>query len=101
MECFSAIGALRGFHLASGSPDTESYGRGSGCPWVGGVFPGWGYRCGWGPPEDAQDRPVSSASPRVLDGMQGCQYRMTSYDQILVVRTSVQHMGYSCTTCGC
>ena len=28
-----------------------------------------------------QDRPVSGASPRVLDGMQGCPYRMTSYDQ--------------------
>ena len=28
-----------------------------------------------------QDRPVSGASPRVLDGMRGCQYRMTSYDQ--------------------
>ena len=28
-----------------------------------------------------QDRPVSGASPRVLDGMRGCQYCMTSYDQ--------------------
>ena len=28
-----------------------------------------------------QDRPTSGASPRVLDGMRGCQCRMTSYDQ--------------------
>ena len=28
-----------------------------------------------------QDRPVSGASPWVLDGMRGCQYRMTSYNQ--------------------
>ena len=64
---------------------------GGGCSWVGGVLPGWGYRGGWGPPGIArfvsggpfdvhQDRPVSGASPQVLDGMQGCQYRMTSHD---------------------
>ena len=34
-----------------------------------------------GPFDVHQDRPVSGASPRVLDGMRGCQYRMTSYDQ--------------------
>ena len=34
-----------------------------------------------GPFDVHQDRPVSGASPRVLDGMWGCQYRMTSYDQ--------------------
>ena len=28
-----------------------------------------------------QDRPDSGASPQILDGMQGCQYRMTSYDE--------------------
>ena len=28
-----------------------------------------------------QDRSASGTSPRVLDGMQGCQYRMTSYDE--------------------
>ena len=28
-----------------------------------------------------QDRPHSAASPRLLDGMQGCQFRMTSYDE--------------------
>ena len=28
-----------------------------------------------------QDRPHSGASPRLLDGMQGCQFRMTSYDE--------------------
>ena len=28
-----------------------------------------------------QDRSASGASPRVLDGMRGCQYRMTSYDE--------------------
>ena len=28
-----------------------------------------------------QDRQDSGASPRILDGMQGCQYRMTSYDE--------------------
>ena len=34
-----------------------------------------------GPFDVHQDRPVSGASPRVLDGMRGCQYRMTLYDQ--------------------
>ena len=34
-----------------------------------------------GPFDGHQDRPVSGASPRVLDGIRGCQYRMTSYDQ--------------------
>ena len=34
-----------------------------------------------GPFDVHQERPVSGASPRVLDGMRGCQYRMTSYDQ--------------------
>ena len=31
--------------------------------------------------QDRQDRQDSGASPRILDGMQGCQYRMTSYDE--------------------
>ena len=31
-----------------------------------------------GPFDVHQDRPVSGASPRVLDGMQGCHYRMMS-----------------------
>ena len=34
-----------------------------------------------GPFDVHQDRPTSGASPRVLDDMRGCQYRMTSYDQ--------------------
>ena len=34
-----------------------------------------------GPFDVHQDRPVSGATPRVLDGMRGCQYRMTSYNQ--------------------
>ena len=34
-----------------------------------------------GPFDVHQDRPVSGASPWVLHGMRGCQYRMTSYDQ--------------------
>ena len=34
-----------------------------------------------GPFDVHQDRTVSGASPRVLDGMRGCQYCMTSYDQ--------------------
>ena len=34
-----------------------------------------------GPFDVHQDRPVSGASQRVLYGMRGCQYRMTSYDQ--------------------
>ena len=34
-----------------------------------------------GPFDVHQDRPVSGASPRVLDGMRGCQYHMTSCDQ--------------------
>ena len=28
-----------------------------------------------------QDRPHSGASPRLLDGIQGCRFRMTSYDE--------------------
>ena len=34
-----------------------------------------------GPFDVHQDRPVSGTYPRVLDGMRGCQYHMTSYDQ--------------------
>ena len=34
-----------------------------------------------GPFDVHQDRPVAGTSPWVLDGMWGCQYRMTSYDQ--------------------
>ena len=34
-----------------------------------------------GPFDVLQDRPDSGASPRVLDGVRGCQYRMTSYDE--------------------
>ena len=34
-----------------------------------------------GPFDVHQDRSASGASPRVLDGMQGCQYRMASYDE--------------------
>ena len=34
-----------------------------------------------GPFDVLQDRPDSAASPRVLDGVRGCQYRMTSYDE--------------------
>ena len=34
-----------------------------------------------GPFDVLQDRLDSGASPRVLDGVRGCQYRMTSYDE--------------------
>ena len=34
-----------------------------------------------GPFDVLQDRPDSGASLRILDSMQGCQYRMTSYDE--------------------
>ena len=34
-----------------------------------------------GPFDVHQDRSASGASPQVLAGMQGCQYRMTSYDE--------------------
>ena len=34
-----------------------------------------------GPFDVLQDRPDCGASPRVLDGVRGCQYRMTSYDE--------------------
>ena len=34
-----------------------------------------------GPFDVHQDRPTSGASPWVLDGMRGCQYHMTSYNQ--------------------
>ena len=34
-----------------------------------------------GPFDVHQDHPHSGASPRILDGMQGCQFRMTSYDE--------------------
>ena len=44
-------------------------------------FPSGGTKMAGGPFDVDQDRPVSGASLRVLDGMWGCQYRMTSYDQ--------------------
>ena len=92
MECFIAVGGFRGFLFASGSPDTESDGRESGCPWDGVSSPagdtdmtGGHQRMPdlslEGPFDVHQDQPLSGASPRVLDGMRGCQYRMTSYDQ--------------------
>ena len=61
-------------------------GGGGGCSWVDGVLPGRGYQrlpdlSLEGPFDVHQEWPVSGASPRVLDGMRGCQYRMTSYDQ--------------------
>ena len=34
-----------------------------------------------GPFDAHQDRLASGASPQVLDGMRGCQYRMTLYDE--------------------
>ena len=34
-----------------------------------------------GPFDVLQDHQDSGASPRILDGMQGCQFRMTSYDE--------------------
>ena len=34
-----------------------------------------------GPFDVLRDRPDSGASPRMLDGVRGCQYRMTSYDE--------------------
>ena len=34
-----------------------------------------------GPFDVHQDRPYSGASPRLLDDVQGCQFRMTSYDE--------------------
>ena len=34
-----------------------------------------------GPFDVHQDRSASDVSPRVLDGMRGCQYRMTPYDE--------------------
>ena len=34
-----------------------------------------------GPFDVNQDQSMSGTSPRVLDGMRGCQYRMTLYDQ--------------------
>ena len=34
-----------------------------------------------GPFDVHQDRPHSGASLRLLDGVQGCQFRMTSYDE--------------------
>ena len=75
------------------APLTPSRMVGGGCSWVGSVsspagdtevagghqgLPDLSLE---GPFDVYQDRPVSGASPRVLDGMQGCQYRMTSYDQ--------------------
>ena len=50
LEYFPAVGTFCRVYHASGPPDTESDGGGSGCSWVGGVLPGWGYRGGWGPP---------------------------------------------------
>ena len=54
VEFFAAVGGVRGLPLPSGSPDTLLDGPGDGCPWVGCVFPGRGYRDGWKPPEDAR-----------------------------------------------
>ena len=34
-----------------------------------------------GPFDVHQDQSASGASPRVLDGMRGCQYRMTLYNE--------------------
>ena len=34
-----------------------------------------------GPFDVLQDHPDSGASPRILDGMPGCQYPLTSYDE--------------------
>ena len=92
MECFATGGGDRRFPFAAGSPDASSDGRGAVCPWVGCGLPNRGDRCGWGHPrmpdlsregpfDVHQDCSTSGASPRVLDGMRGCQYRMTSYDE--------------------
>ena len=90
MECFAAGGGVHGFPFASGSPDTSSDVRGEGCPWVGCAFPETDVVGGHprmpdlsreGPFDVHQDRSASGASPRVLDGMRGCQYRFTSCDE--------------------
>ena len=51
-----------------------------------------------GPFDVHQDRPTSGASPQMLDGMRGCQYRRI---RNLVVRISVPRMGPSYTTRSC
>ena len=91
MECFIAVGVFRGFHLpAPLTPSRMVEGvvvPGSGVPApAGGIDMAGGHQrmpdlSLEGPFDVHQDRPVSGASPRVLDGMRGCQYRMTLYDQ--------------------
>ena len=48
-----------------------------------------------------QDRPHSGASPRLLQGTQGCPFRMTSYDENTVDQILRQHMGSSSTIHAC
>ena len=94
MEHFPAVGTFRRVYHASGHPDTESDGGGGGVVVPGSVVSSpagdtevAGDHQGLpdlsleGPIDVHQDRPVSGASPRVLDGMQGCPYRMMSYGQ--------------------
>ena len=68
-----------GTHFSSGFPDPSS-------PHVGdsdvdGGCSGVPDLSREGPFDVHQDRLHSDASPRLLDGMQGCQLRMTSYDE--------------------
>ena len=44
-----------------------------------------------GPFDVHQAASESGASPRMLDSLLGCQYRMTSYDEDTNLRTSVRH----------
>ena len=79
---FGGGGGVSGLPFASSSPDPSSdeFVSSGGSDVAGGhsSMPDLSRE---GPFGVLQDRPNSGASPRILDGMQGCQYRITSYDE--------------------
>ena len=92
VECCTAGGGVRGFPFASDSLTPCRMVAGMVVPGsVVSSLPGDTDVAGGclgmpdlsleGPFDVHQDRFMPGASPRVLDGMRGCQYRMTSYDQ--------------------
>ena len=110
VEWFAAIGGVRGFPSASGSPDTSSDGRGDGRSWAGCVFPGRGYRFGWGRcltclwkalltfiRTDRRRVPLHGCW--IVCGVDSTAWRRMIKN--LVVRTLVPHMGSNYTTRGC
>ena len=92
MECFAAGGGDCGFPFASGSLTPRRMVEGQFAPGSGVTSPTGESNVAGGHPrmpdlsregpfDVLQDRSASGASPRVLDGVRCCQYRMTSYDK--------------------